>query len=416
MMKPGSIVCFGEIMRPSLRPHTLGPEQDANLLGMRWYGGGPFHRELKPAMSIAKKTHFIVRAGDVIYNKLFAWKGTFGIVPEHLDGMFVSDKFPTYELDRSRVFDRYLSWFFRYPHVWEQARAMSTGSAALSKLTLNPPRFLELEMFLPSLEAQIRIANKLDALAEKVAEAKGIRTLARKELLALSVKIRDSILEKHEAQGVLRDVLLGSPRNGWSPVCDNSSEGVPVLTLSAVTGWIYNQNAIKRTSLPVKEDAHYWLKAGDLLITRSNTPELVGHAAICTGTPNPCIYPDLIMKLPVDRELANTKFIWYWLQSTRARDFVRASAKGTSPTMKKISQGVVEAIPFPSQLSVFEQTQLVRQFDAMKTKFDTMNVLQEDTERELDAMLPAILDQEFGRDATTAALPSKKTLKRALSA
>jgi type I restriction enzyme S subunit len=106
---------------------------------MRLYGEGPFHRELKPAMQIAKKSHFVIKSGDVIYNKLFAWKGTFGIVSPELDGMFVSDKFPTYELDRARVDERWLRWFFRYPPLWEQARTMSTGSAALSKLTLNPP-------------------------------------------------------------------------------------------------------------------------------------------------------------------------------------------------------------------------------------------------------------------------------------
>src|SRR5579859_4464974 len=93
---------FGEFLRPSLRPYNLGSDEDANLVGMRLYGAGPFHRELKPAIQIAKKSHFVIRTGDVIYNKLFAWKGTFGVVPPNLDRMFVSDKFPTYELDRTK--------------------------------------------------------------------------------------------------------------------------------------------------------------------------------------------------------------------------------------------------------------------------------------------------------------------------
>src|SRR6266487_3374104 len=147
-------VKFGEFLRPNSRPYTLGPGEDANLVGMRLYGAGPFHRELKPAMQIAKKSHFVIRVGDVIYNKLFAWKGTFGIVPQALDGMFVSDKFPTYELDRSRVDEDFLRLYFRCPPLWEEARAMSTGSAALSKLTLNPPKFLLLTMPLPPVAEQ----------------------------------------------------------------------------------------------------------------------------------------------------------------------------------------------------------------------------------------------------------------------
>ena len=104
-------------MRPNSRPYNLAPDQDANLVGMRLYGFGPFHRELKSAIQIRKKSHFQIRSGDIIYNKLFAWKGTFGIVPPELDGMFVSDKFPTYELDRSRVDERYLAWFFRHTDI-----------------------------------------------------------------------------------------------------------------------------------------------------------------------------------------------------------------------------------------------------------------------------------------------------------
>ena len=136
---------FRAFLRPNRRPYTLGADEDADLVGMRLYGLGPFHRERKLAMRIAKKTHFVIKAGDVIYNKLFAWKGTFGIVQPELDGMHVSDKFPTYELDRTKIDDLFLMWHFRCAPLWEEARVMSTGSAALSKLTLNPPKFLLVE-------------------------------------------------------------------------------------------------------------------------------------------------------------------------------------------------------------------------------------------------------------------------------
>jgi len=395
-------VPFRQIMRPNSRPYHLAADEDANLVGMRLYGQGPFHRELKHAMAIAKKSHFVIKTGDVIYNKLFAWKGTFGIVPPELDGMFVSDKFPTYELDRTRVSDRYLTWFFRHPGVWDQARVMSTGSAALSKLTLNPPRFLDLEIPLPSLPEQNRIADFFERLAAKVSEASAVRVSASEEFSALTVKARDAILGSVAPSGTLRNVLDGSPRNGWSPVCDNTSDGIPVLTLSAITGWRFNPSAYKRTSLPTRADAHYWASAGDLLMTRSNTPELVGHAAIHSGEPSPCIYPDLIMKLTLDKRAADTRFVWYWLQSTLVRDYIKGSAKGTSPTMKKISQPIVEAVPFPAQLSVHQQTEIVAKLDTLQGKLDAARSLQAVTAEELDALIPSALDQWFGQGRTDA--------------
>jgi hypothetical protein len=40
------------------------------------------------------------------------------------------------------------------------------------------------------------------------------------------------------------------------------------------------------------------------------------------------------------------------------RDFIRKHAKGTGPTMKKISQGTVLTIPFPIELKREEQSHI----------------------------------------------------------
>lgn len=110
------------ISAPNSRPHTLASDQDANLVGMRWYGGGLFHRELKLAHRIQKKSHSVIQAGEVIYNRLFAWKGSFGVVPDELDGMYVSDKFLTYQPDLAKIEPRYLAWFFKHHDIWEREK------------------------------------------------------------------------------------------------------------------------------------------------------------------------------------------------------------------------------------------------------------------------------------------------------
>jgi type I restriction enzyme, S subunit len=86
-------------------------------------------------------------------------------------------------------------------------------------------------------------------------------------------------------------VLTEKPRNGWSALCDNAEGGTPVLSVGAVTGFTYRPTEFKRTSQPTVPGAHYWLTAGDLLMTRANTQRLVGHVAFYDGRPSPCIYP-----------------------------------------------------------------------------------------------------------------------------
>lgn len=381
---------FAQFLKPNLRPYLLAPDEDANLVGMRLYGEGPFHRELKPATKIAKKSHFVIRCGDVIYNKLFAWKGSFGVVPQDLDGMFVSDKFPTYELDRSVVSEDFLRWYFRYPRLWEEARAKSTGSAALSKLTLNPPRFLDLALRAPKdVGDQQRIADWLEQIASKLKEARKIKASSDAEARVLPQVLISDVLSEYPASGTLGAVCRSKPRNGWSAKCDNAEDGTPVLALGAVTGFHYDPTAVKRTSEPVDSAADYWLKPGDLLMTRSNTPELVGHAAIYDGQPSPCIYPDLMMLIDLDETRVVKRFVWYWLQSTLVRQYIQDKAKGTSPTMKKISQGIVQRIPFPVGLSPAAQANAVEKLDRRLDIVGAAPRSSQDWQTKLNAVLTA---------------------------
>jgi type I restriction enzyme S subunit len=362
---------------------------------MRLYGEGPFHRERKLALQIKKKSHFVIKTNDVIYNKLFAWKGTFGIVPEELDGMYVSDKFPTYEADPSRLALGYLRWYFRYPPLWDQAKDYSKGAAALSKLTLNPPDFPKLTIPLPPIDEQRRLVEQIDALAAKIWEAKLLREKVVREQQALLTSAISRIIEHIDIDGRLGEVLLTPPRNGWSARCDGLDTGTPILSLGAVTGFWYRADQVKRTSQATDPKAHYWLKAGDLLISRSNTPDLVGHAAIYDGIPSPCIYPDLLMLLRLDKERCDQRFTHYFLQSRLVRDFIKTHAKGTSPTMKKISQGTVMKIPFPTSCPRPRQVEIANFLDTLRTKLQDAGDKQAETGKELGAMLPAILDRAF---------------------
>jgi restriction endonuclease S subunit len=244
------------------------------------------------------------------------------------------------------------------------------------------------------LQRQRHVVSRIEELAANIEEAKELRRQALLEIRALPIALVSQAIGLHENDGRLGDVLCGKPRNGWSPRC-NGEAGIPVLSLSAVTGFNYRPTAFKKTSEPTSPDAHYWLTPGDLLITRSNTPELVGHAAIYDGSPTPCIYPDLMMRLEVNKALVDTRFVHRWLMSRPVRDYIQTTATGTSPTMKKISQGTVMSIPFPTHLDVSEQRRIVANLDNWQTKTASLEKFQSETAAELDALMPSILSKAF---------------------
>ena len=105
------------------------------------------------------------------------------------------------------------------------------------------------------------------------------------------------------------------------------------------------------------------------------------------------------MKIIVDPSKAYTPFVWHWMQTTIVRDYIKRSAKGTSPTMRKISQGIVAGTPFPTAISVSEQRRIVNELDALQARIDAVKQLQDGTAAELAALMPAILDRTFPRQS-----------------
>ena len=88
-------------------------------------------------------------------------------------------------------------------------------------------------------------------------------------------------------------------------------------------------------------------------------------------------------------------FVLYWLQTPFVRRFIASKAKGTSPTMKKISQKTVMNIPFPSKISLDVQNRTVAFLDSLQTKIEELKELQIGTEKEFEELIPSILDKAF---------------------
>jgi Type I restriction modification DNA specificity domain len=199
-----------------------------------------------------------------------------------------------------------------------------------------------------SVDIQHCIVARIEALLAEVKEVHTLAAAIRRDTDCIMEAALEKVISAlPTSRRPLLEMLEGKLRNGWSPQCDNDPAGTPVLKLGAVLGFRFNPSAVKRSSLSVDVQAHYWFTKGDILISRSNTPDLVGHAAVYSGEPYPCIYPDLLMKMRVRPTEADPQFVVYWLQGKEARAHVRTHAARASSTMKKITQGDVCSFPFP---------------------------------------------------------------------
>ncbi len=345
------------------------------------------------ADSKTKTKMILIRPGDFVLSGINAAKGAVAVYgEENTEPIAATIHYGAYIPKKDKVDVGFLWWLLRSNTFRELLDHHLPGGI---KTELKANRLLPIPVPLPPLSEQRRIVGRLEHLASKLEEARGANTQAQAQTNALLQARVSKAVQDVELSGTLNDVLLEKPRNGWSAKCDNIESGIPVLTLSAVTGFHYNGKEHKRTSLPTNPNAHYWLEEGDLLITRSNSPELVGHVALYDGYPSRCIYPDLMMRLKIDSKKVSRRFVLWLMQSDPIRDYIRENAKGTSPSMKKINQQTVMSIPFPSELSLDEQNQIARSLDNLQLKVDSLKQLQAQTRGELDALLPSVLDKAF---------------------
>jgi len=340
------------------------------------------------------KTKMILASpGDLVLSGINAAKGAIAVYgEENTHPIAATIHYSAYIPNKEKVDVKFLWWLLRSERFRDTLLEYVPGGI---KTELKASRFLPLPILIPELNEQRRIVGRIEVLAGKVEQARRLRETAVAQTNALLASYISKFLNQFPLNGKLGNILKEKPRNGWSPRCDNAEDGTPVLTLSAVTGFQYDETAFKRTSLSTFPDKHYWLQKDDLLMTRSNTLELVGHAAIYNGNPSPCIYSDLMMRVPVDESVASKKFVHWWLQSAPVRDSIMRSAKGTSPTMKKISQKTVIDIPFPENISLNKQKEVVNQLDQLHSKIAELHHHQTKAQAEINALLPAILDKAF---------------------
>lgn len=340
-----------------------------------------------------KTNMILVRPGDLVISGINATKGAIAIYDKANDeDLAATIHYGAYIPNTERVNVHYLWWLLRSRFFRDLLAENLPGGI---KTELKASRLLPVLIPLPSLEEQNKLVLKLEQVFSNIHMVQELNKETNITSRALFQSILKRITEGIDTRGTIADALEKPPKNGLSVRCDNSDNGTAILSLSAITGFDYRQTEFKRTSVPLPPEKDIWLKSGDLLVTRSNTLELVGHAAIYNGTPSLCAYPDLIMRLDVKKKEYLTEFIWYWLQTPLVREFIQQKAKGTSPTMKKISQGVVLSIPFPSQIELKKQIQVVESLNTLRQKIEELTRINVDVVDEFNALLPSILDRAF---------------------
>jgi restriction endonuclease S subunit len=116
-------------------------------------------------------------------------------------------------------------------------------------------------------------------------------------------------------------------RYGTSSKAHSQPEGVPVIRMGNLKGGYLDLSDLKYVDLPATETARYKLDAGDILINRTNSLELVGKAATFAAEDGVWIFASYLVRVEVDRKRVLPEFVTSVINSTLGRDYVLRTAR-----------------------------------------------------------------------------------------
>lgn len=323
-----------------------------------------FSGELDPRLRVSD--------GDLLFSwsatlDSYIWQGGEAWLNQHIFKVT-----PTAEVTKSYLF--YLIKYFAPKLADVDAHGSTMRHIKKDSLTQT--------VFLPPPVEQVAIASFLDRETAKI----DALIAEQEKLLALLAEKRQATISRAVMQGLnpnaplkpsgadwLANVpahwsvvrikwVVESIEQGWSPQCENypveNDHEWGVLKVGCVNGGVFNAEENKKLPDDLDPLPQYALREGDLLVSRANTRELVGGAAVVPRNFDRLMLCDKLYRLRLTKAACIPHFLAAFLSTREARGQIELAATGATSSMLNIGQSVMLnlTIPLPDTT---EQTAII---------------------------------------------------------
>ena len=246
----------------------------------------------------------------------------------------------------------------------------------------------------PSLVDQKRVATFLDWKTSQI----DALIVKKKELIAQLKEKRLAVITQAVTKGLNADAPLrhsGSDwlgdvpahwevvrlrfaceriEQGWSPQCENqpADDGSwGVMKVGCVNGDTFDAADNKTLPLDMEPMPEYELQPFDVLISRANTKELLGSAALVPADVRPkLMLCDKLFRLRTSNGV-DQAFLTYYLRTPAARFQYEREATGASGSMQNIGQSTIKNLTTVLP-PLAEQRSIVQHIEAATNRLDEL--------------------------------------------
>ncbi|WP_158620464.1 MULTISPECIES: restriction endonuclease subunit S [Corallococcus] len=302
----------------------------------------------------------------------------------------------------SSVKPKWLMHFLNAPSVRE---AIDLQAAGTTRRRISRGNLSRLELPVPPLSEQERIADKLDALRSRVDACRdrldripAILKRFRQSILVAATSgdltkewrkargLDNSCFEQQSPLGGVCTESFYGPRFGKS---EYTSDGVPTIRTTDMTrdGRIEITSSTPRVRIPDDKLSQFIVQRGDLLVTRTGS---IGVMAVFDDEylAIPSAYLIRFRFSPVVRP----RFVFFCLMAPYGQEQLGLSA--TAITQPNVNAEAIKriAIPLPS---LEEQDELIRQTERLLAFADRVEARLAAAQRAMDRIVPAMLEKAF---------------------
>lgn len=302
-------VPLGEFLASARDEVKLIDDQTYVTAGILSYGRGLFERPPVRGEATSYKSYFRLRTSQFVYSKLFAWEGALAVVTPEFDGLFVSQEFPTFDIEPSLALPEYLQLLCRWPSLWERVRAGETGMGGRRK-RVHPAHLLQTVVPAPAIDAQRRIVDLVRSIDVAIAAARRFSSASA----AAAARVREEhFLERGTTTpaGEFFEITMGRQR---SPRHSSGDHVVPYLRAANAKDGRLDLRDVKAMNFSPAEQLKYHLEDGDVLVTEGcgSLAQLGASAQWRAELPGVVCFQNTLLRVRgvEDRSLSDYAFQW----------------------------------------------------------------------------------------------------------
>ena len=384
MTKPWPMVPLGEILAERKEVPFPTDIENGSIRIVSKIGFKEGKIELRSGAE-TKTGMILIRPGDLVVSGINAAKGAIAIYgEENTEPIAATIHYGSYIPNKDRVDVKFLWWLLRSRTFRDLLLEYVPGGI---KTELKAKRLLPVPIPLPRIAEQQRIVARIEELAAKIEEAKGLRQKAVEEAEAFLASASDNAFK---LRGGWDEAKIGDfceqPQYGYTASATSDQIGPRLLRITDIQDGKVNWETVPFCHCPTPKQ--YLLQNDDIVFAR--TGATTGKSFLIKEAPE-AVFASYLIRLRVQK-LATVDYLYRYFQTPSYWSQITDTKKGTGqPNVNGTKLANIRVPMAPPE----EQRRIVAYLDDLQAKVDSLKRLQAGTAIELNAMLPSVLDRAF---------------------